>query len=169
MEGSWVEIRTERDHSPATITGKTDSTWGKNLIHYKSNQSRIIRKNLNLKTPLPPPFLSPRVQIYFQFLSDAGGWGMGIVVSSPHVVSAALSSSVGALLTLFPYYMESLPAETSFMTFSTLSPFHIFHELLQHGFPMGSQVLAANLPQHRLSMGSQPPLDMSPALEQGLP
>ena len=29
MKGSWVEIRTGRDHSAITITGKTDSTWGK--------------------------------------------------------------------------------------------------------------------------------------------
>jgi len=27
--GSWVEIRTERDHSPITVMGKTDLTWGK--------------------------------------------------------------------------------------------------------------------------------------------
>jgi len=26
MKGSWVEIRTGRDHSPVTITAKTDST-----------------------------------------------------------------------------------------------------------------------------------------------
>jgi len=24
----WVEIRTERDRSPITVTGKTDSIWG---------------------------------------------------------------------------------------------------------------------------------------------
>jgi len=28
IKGSWVEIRTGRDHSPITITDKTDSTWG---------------------------------------------------------------------------------------------------------------------------------------------
>jgi len=27
LKGSWVEIRTGRDHSPTTVTGKTDSTW----------------------------------------------------------------------------------------------------------------------------------------------
>jgi len=26
MKGSWVKIRTGRDHSPITATGKTDST-----------------------------------------------------------------------------------------------------------------------------------------------
>jgi len=28
MKGSWVKLRTGRDHSPITVTGKTDSTWG---------------------------------------------------------------------------------------------------------------------------------------------
>jgi len=27
-EGSWVEIRTGRDHPPVTVMGKTDLTWG---------------------------------------------------------------------------------------------------------------------------------------------
>ena len=27
-KGWWVEIRTGGDHSPVTIMGKTDSTWG---------------------------------------------------------------------------------------------------------------------------------------------
>ena len=27
-KGSWVEMRTGRDHSPTTVMGKTDSTWG---------------------------------------------------------------------------------------------------------------------------------------------
>jgi len=29
MKISWVEIRTGRDLSPISVTGKTDSTWGK--------------------------------------------------------------------------------------------------------------------------------------------
>jgi len=42
MKGSWVEIRTRRDHSPITVTDKTDWTWGeKSFIYYQSNQSRI--------------------------------------------------------------------------------------------------------------------------------
>jgi len=37
MKGSRVEIRTGRDHSPFTVAGKTDSTWGKiNLLPMKS-------------------------------------------------------------------------------------------------------------------------------------
>jgi len=24
----WVKVRTQRDHSPTTVTGKTESTWG---------------------------------------------------------------------------------------------------------------------------------------------
>jgi len=27
-KGLWVEIRTGRDHSPITVTGKTGSPWG---------------------------------------------------------------------------------------------------------------------------------------------
>lgn len=26
-KGLWVGIRTERDHTPVTVTGKTDSAW----------------------------------------------------------------------------------------------------------------------------------------------
>ena len=33
-KGLWVEIRTRRDHSPITVTGKTDSTWGKISLIY---------------------------------------------------------------------------------------------------------------------------------------
>jgi len=29
---SWAETRTGRDHSLITITGRTDSTWGKQFI-----------------------------------------------------------------------------------------------------------------------------------------
>jgi len=39
-KGLWVEIRTGRDHSPITITGKTDLTWGK-LIEFITIQIRI--------------------------------------------------------------------------------------------------------------------------------
>jgi len=28
-KGWWVEIRAGRDHSAITVTGKTDSAWGK--------------------------------------------------------------------------------------------------------------------------------------------
>jgi len=58
-KGSQVEIRTGRDHSPVTITGKTDSAWGKiNLIYYQSNQSWKMRnKNKSYKhLPHNPPF-----------------------------------------------------------------------------------------------------------------
>ena len=42
-KGLWVEIRTGRDHSTVTITGKTDLTRAINLIDYQSNQSRVTR------------------------------------------------------------------------------------------------------------------------------
>jgi len=32
MKGSWIEIRAGRDHSPVTVMGKTDSTWGNQFI-----------------------------------------------------------------------------------------------------------------------------------------
>jgi len=57
MKGSWVEIRTGRDHSQITITDKTDGTWEeKNLIYHQSNQSRITRNRKKLNT-FPPPSL----------------------------------------------------------------------------------------------------------------
>ena len=34
----WVEISTGRDHSPITVMGKPDSTWGK-LIYYQSKSA----------------------------------------------------------------------------------------------------------------------------------
>jgi len=40
IKGSWVERRTGRDHSPITVMGKTDSTWGNqfNLSPTKSEK-----------------------------------------------------------------------------------------------------------------------------------
>jgi len=35
MKLSWDKIRTGRDHSPITVTSKTDLTWGKiDFIYY---------------------------------------------------------------------------------------------------------------------------------------
>ena len=36
-KGSWVEIRTGSGHLPITVTGKTDSVWGK-LTQFITNQ-----------------------------------------------------------------------------------------------------------------------------------
>jgi len=36
MKGSWVEIRTGRDHSPITVMGQTDGTWGEKKKFYFS-------------------------------------------------------------------------------------------------------------------------------------
>jgi len=37
VEGSWAKIKTGRDHSPITVTDKTDLTWGEiNLLQIKS-------------------------------------------------------------------------------------------------------------------------------------
>jgi len=61
---------------------------------------------------------------------------MGVTVSSSHVVSAALSSSGGGLLTLFPCSsVRSLSCET------------VLHKLLQHdSFPRAAAL--PKLPQH---------------------
>jgi len=32
MKGSWVEIKTGRDHSPFTFMDKTDWTWGEKKV-----------------------------------------------------------------------------------------------------------------------------------------
>jgi len=45
MKGMLVETRTGRDHSPVTVTDKTDSTWGKK----KFNLSPIISEQHNEK------------------------------------------------------------------------------------------------------------------------
>jgi len=81
-----------------------------------------------------PDFLSLLPQ------SDTGGQGMGVAVSSSHVVSAAPSSSGGGLLTLCPCStVGSLPRET------------VLHKLLQRESFLQAAVL------HKLSQrGSLP-------------
>jgi len=61
-------------------------------------------KNKSYNT-FPPPLPSSQAQLYSRILyllspSSIGGWGMGAVVSSSHVVCAAPSSSGVGLLTL---------------------------------------------------------------------
>ena len=95
---------------------------------------------------------------------------MGVAVSSPHVISAAPSSSGGGLLTLFPCSsVGSLPRETvlhELLQRESLPQATVLHELLQHGSlprvqsfrnrllqhgsPVGSQALPANLLQRGL-------------------
>ena len=77
------------------------------LIHHQSNQSRIVRnktKSLNTLPPTPPFFPGSASLPFLHLLppSGAAGWGMGVTVSSLHVVSDTHSSSGGGLLTLFP-------------------------------------------------------------------
>lgn len=91
------------------------------------------------------------------------------VLSSSHVASVPPSSSRARLLILFLCSsMESLLHETSSMNFSNMSPSHwlqffincssspfqrvqfLRDSLLQHGAPVRSQILSANLPQHGL-------------------
>jgi len=80
--------------------------------------------------PSPHPSLLPRLSFTLDFLSllppsGAGGQGMGAVVSSSHVVSAAPSSSGGRLLTLFPCSsMGPSHRRQSFTNFSNVSPSH---------------------------------------------
>jgi len=40
MKGSWLEIRTRRDHLPITIMGRHGET--KSFIRHQSNQSRTV-------------------------------------------------------------------------------------------------------------------------------
>jgi len=174
MKGLWVEIRTERDHSPVTFMDKTNLTWGekKDLIYHQSYQSRIIRNKTNLKSPSPHPSLLPQLNFSPDFLPPPPAWrrGMGVAISSSHVVSAAPSSSGGGLLILCPCSsMGSLLWDTalhgllqhgSFPCSAVLHklPQHgsfpgaqsFRNKLLQHGSPVGSQVLTANLLQHGL-------------------
>jgi len=79
---------------------------------------------------------------------------MGAAVGSSHNVSAAPSSSLGGLLTLFSCSsVGSLPRETVLHEFLQHESFlwaAVLHKLLQHGSPMGSRVLPANLLRHGL-------------------
>ena len=78
---------------------------------------------------IAPPFFPGSTSLlnflYLLFPSGAGARGLGVVVSSSHVVSVTPSFSKGGFLTLFPCSsMGSLPQET------------VLHELLQCGsFP----------------------------------
>lgn len=40
MKGSWVEIKTGRDHSPFTVMGKRVSAWGVNLVYCQSKSEK---------------------------------------------------------------------------------------------------------------------------------
>ncbi|KAK4830649.1 hypothetical protein QYF61_012492 [Mycteria americana] len=115
---------------------------------------------------------------FSNMIDGKGRRGMGVAVSSSHVVSAAPSSSGKGLLTLFPApewgpsherqsctnFSNVSPSRglQFFMDCSGMRPFHgvqsFRNRLLQHGSPAGSQVLPAKLLQCGLPMGSQPPL-----------
>ena len=89
-----------------------------------------MRNKIKFYSIFPPPLPSSWAQLYSWILyllipSSAGGQGMGVVVSSSHVVSAAFSSTGGGLLTHFPCSnVGSLPCET------------VLHKLLQcESFP----------------------------------
>jgi len=118
------------------------------LIYCQSNQSRVVRKE-NLNNTFPPPLPSSQAQLHSQFLnilpsSSTGGQGMGVMLSSSCVVSAAPSSSGGGLLTLFPCSsVGSLPRETVLHELLQLSPAYGVQSFrnrpLQFGTPMGSR------------------------------
>jgi len=73
-KGSWVKIRTGRDHSPITVTNKTDSTWGSefNLLPIKSEQDNETKPNL--KTPSPHPSLLPGLNFTHVSLPPTPKW-----------------------------------------------------------------------------------------------
>ena len=106
-------------------------------------KKKHILKNL---LPTPPFFLSLillPISLPSSLPRTAGGWGIGVVVSSSHVVSAAPSSSRGRLLILFPCSsMWSLPWETALQKIIQHEPFPqaaVLHKLLQHrSFPQGT-------------------------------
>jgi len=128
---------------------------------------------LNLKTPSPHPSLLPGLTFTPFSLpppyppSGAGGRGMGVMVSSSHVVSAALSSSGGGLLTLFLCSnMRSLSQETVLHKLLQRESFPqaaALHELPQGGsFPRGAvlqeQAAPAWVPHGVTSPASKPAL-----------
>jgi len=151
------------------------------LIHHQSNQSRIVRNKTRSSNTFPPttPFFLGSTSLPFLYLlpspSGAGVQGMGIMVSSSHVVSAAPSSSGGGLLTLFPCSsIRSLSQETVLHKLLQHGPFPwaaALHELPQHGsFPRGAvlqeQAAPAWVPHGLTSPASKP---CSPPANKTLP
>ena len=146
------------------------------LIHHQSNQSRIVRNKTRSKNTFPPPLSSYWAQLHSHFSasslpSGTGGQGMGVAVSSPHVVSAALSSSGGGLFTLCPCSsMGSLSQETvlhELLQRETFPRAVALHELLQRAsIPRGAvlqeQVASAWVPHGVTSPASKPALAWAP-------
>jgi len=124
--------------------------------------------------PLTPSFFPGSVSILFLSLlplSSAGGQGMGVTVSSSHVVSAAPSSSGGRLLMLFPCSSvkvpllgdsspqtsqhESIPRACSSQTAPALGPF-------PRGAVLQEQAAPAWVPHGVTSPASKPPPAWAP-------
>lgn len=102
VESSWVGIRTGSDHSPLTV--KTGLNWENKFIT-NQNQIRIIRSTTNLKNTFPQTPLIPRLSFIPDSLShplqQLREMGMGVTVSSLHIVSAIASSSGRGIFLLF--------------------------------------------------------------------
>lgn len=85
-EGPWVKISAGRDHSPVTIIGKTDCTWGNcfNLLQIKPWRNKPISYNT-----FPQPSLFPRISFSPDFSASiptaVGGGGMGLWSIHPMV------------------------------------------------------------------------------------
>ena len=146
-KGSWVERRTGRQHSPMTVTGKTDSTRAKdrNLLPSTSEEGNE-KENLTLQTPSPEPALLPGLNFTPDFPlppppERRRGTGNG---ACAHFITPCLCRS--SLLTLFPCSSGgSLPRETVLHELLQREAFPraaVLHKLLQRG---GSQLLPANL------------------------
>lgn len=130
------------------------------LIHYQSNQSKVMRnKTLILQClPLTLPFFlgSAPELLTFSPPSNAGRWGMGLAGSSSHIVASEPSSSGEGFLRVFPCSrMGSLPWDTVLYKLLWCEYFPqwtftlwVLHRvlsfrkrLLHRGFPTGSPVL----------------------------
>ena len=107
MKGLWIEIRTGRDHSPITVTEKTDWTWGEkeSLIYHQSNQSRVMRNKMGSSYTFPPHLPLSRPQLHSCFstssLSGMGNGGYGQFITCCFCCSFLLSRRTPHTLPLF--------------------------------------------------------------------
>lgn len=143
-KGSWVKVRSGMSRH---ITYQLPSSWAKptwlaqfSLVYYKLNPSRMMRDRIKCYNTFPHPALLNWLNFQFSLIPTpqcTGGQGMGAVVTSPHLVSAAPSSSGGGLLTFFPCSsVGSLPQETLLHQLLRCESFLqavVLHKLPQHG------------------------------------
>ena len=160
MKGSWVEIRTGRDHSPTTNLSGAKQTWLReiSLIYHQSNQSRIIRKKTKPWNTFPQPLPSFQAKLHSWFSlppspeqhTGMGNGGCGQFITLCLCYSFLLSGKTPHTLPLLqkgvPPTGDS-PSPSSPMWVLPMGCSPSGTDCFSVGPPGGSQALAANLLQ----------------------